>query len=91
MDVFGFAKNMDSTTFAGTDFNAQKVNMTDDGTVFTVNFVAPTAPGKYAVNFDTLEVYDADMTKLIPKTTNGWIEVIDETEPETEFRVIPTV
>ncbi len=82
IEIFDFVSNNDEKTFGGTDFNEGKENYAEDGTVFSVKFVAPTKPGRYMIEFDTLEIYDASMTKLNPKTTAGWIEVVDD---ETEF------
>ncbi|MDE5737353.1 MAG: hypothetical protein K2H93_03205, partial [Oscillospiraceae bacterium] len=80
-DNLSFVSNAQNMTFSGTNFTTNGETVTGDGDVFYMTFTAPTEPGKYDITFDNLEIYDIGMVRLIPKTTNGWIEVkADETE-----------
>ena len=77
-----FVGNAQEMTFSATNFTIDGENVTGDGDVFYMTFTAPTEPGKYDITFDNLEIYDIGMVQLIPKTTNGWIEV---KAADTEF------
>ncbi|MDE6658022.1 MAG: hypothetical protein K2J88_05510, partial [Oscillospiraceae bacterium] len=78
-----FVNNPQAMTFSGTNFTTGGETVTGDGDVFYMTFTAPTEPGKYDLTFDNLEIYDIAMVQLIPKQTNGWIEV--KAEDDTEF------
>ena len=79
-----FNYNADSLTFAGTDFSKGNETITGDGAVFTISFTAPATPGIYPVDFDTLQVYGIGLDSQIVKTTNGWIEVVEDAPQEKE-------
>ena len=71
-----FSSNINKMTFAGTDFSSDTIN--SNGTVFDISFTAPDKPGRYPVDFSSLEVYNADMVRLIPSTELGYITVEDD-------------
>ncbi|MBQ8927155.1 MAG: PT domain-containing protein, partial [Oscillospiraceae bacterium] len=81
----GFEKNTDNLVFGGTNFST-KENVTGDGDVITLTFSTDDLePGIYNVTFvdDTVEIYNVEMVQLVPKTQNGWIEIVaPETTPE---------
>ncbi|MDE7121831.1 MAG: hypothetical protein K2O42_06690, partial [Oscillospiraceae bacterium] len=81
-DKLSFVQNTDKYIFSGTDFTKDAEMVKGDGNVFYMTFTAPTEPGIYNIDFETLQVYDIDMVQLIPKTENGYIEV---EAPETDF------
>ncbi|MDE6730145.1 MAG: hypothetical protein K2J71_05155, partial [Oscillospiraceae bacterium] len=81
-DKLSFVQNADKYIFSGTDFTQGAEMVKGDGNVFYMTFTAPTEPGIYNIDFESLEVYDIDMVQLIPKTENGYIKV---KAPETDF------
>ncbi|MDE5767889.1 MAG: hypothetical protein K2H82_00690, partial [Oscillospiraceae bacterium] len=74
--------------FAGTSSTENKENVTaEDGVVFYIDFEIPAdaAPGTtYNLNFADIDLENADMVQLIPKTENGWIKIKEAETTTTE-------
>ena len=80
-----FAENTGALTFGGTSSDKDNVNVKAvDGTVFEVEFQVPQdAKGgtRYNIKFDSIDLENAEMQQLLPKTEDGWIEIEDDYVP----------
>ncbi len=77
---------MEDLIFAGTNFSVgENVVPADGAVVFNVTFTIPEdiAGGIYDLTFESLEVFDINMSELKPATTDGWIEIIVPTTATT--------
>jgi len=78
-EALNFVSNADKLVFAGTNYTLDKnVVAADNAVVFTVEFTVPAdakAGTVYDLTFEGLELYNIEMAKLIPTTTDGWIKV----------------